>query len=94
MKKYRTFTPEFRAEAVRQALASDQSTSEVARSLNLRPDQLRHWIMQARRAGEVVPPADETPAEELQRLRQEVATLRLERDFLKKAAAFFANGSR
>ncbi len=94
MRKYRKFTPEFRANAVRQALASDRPTSEVARELKLRPDQLRHWISKAVHAGEVGPPTDETPAQELQRLRREVATLRQERDFLKKAAAFFANGSR
>jgi len=94
MRQRRFFTPEFRAEAVRQALASERPLSEVARELGLRADQLRHWKQQLKRAGAVAPPAGEPPEQELQRRRREVAVLRQERDFLKKAAAFFANASR
>lgn len=94
MRQRRAFTPEFRAEAVRQALASDRPLSEIARELGIRADQLRHWKQDLTRAGEVAPPPGESPEQELQRLRREVAVLRQERDFLKKAAAFFANESR
>jgi len=94
MRQRRFFTPEFRAEAVRQALASDRPLSEIARELGLRADQLRHWKQELTRAGAVAPPPGERPEQELQRLRREVAVLRQERDFLKKAAAFFANASR
>lgn len=93
MRKRRVFTPEFRAEAVRLALESDRPSSEIARELGIRPDQLRHWkqeLTQAPRGG----PSGETPDQELRRIRRELEVVRPERDFLKKAAAFFATGSR
>jgi transposase-like protein len=94
MKQRRSFSPEFRQEAVRLALASDRPLSEVARELQIRPDQLRHWKQQLTRAAGGPPPSGETPEQELRRLRREVEVLRQERDFLKKAAAFFAKESR
>jgi len=94
MKQRRSFSPEFRQEAVRLALESDRPLSEVARELKIRPDQLRHWKQQLTRAAGASPPSGETPAQELRRLRREVEVLRQERDFLKKAAAFFAKESR
>jgi transposase len=94
MRKRRSFTPEFRHEAVRLALESDRPLSEIARELQLRPDQLRHWKQQFTRAAGGPPPSGETSEQELRRLRREVEVLRQERDFLKKAAAFFAHESR
>ena len=94
MKQRRSFSPEFRQEAVRLALASDRPLSEIARELKIRPDQLRHWKQQLTRAAGEPPPSGETPDQELRRLRREVEVLRQERDFLKKAAAFFARESR
>jgi transposase len=94
MRKRRSFTPEFRQEAVRVALESERPLSEIARELQLRPDQLRHWKQQLTRAAGGPPPSGETPEQELRRLRREVEVLRQERDFLKKAAAFFAHESR
>ena len=75
-------------------LESDRPLSEVARELQIRPDQLRHWKQQLTRAAGASPPSGETPEQELRRLRREVEVLRQERDFLKKAAAFFAKESR
>jgi transposase len=94
MRKRRSFTPEFRAEAVRLALESERPLSEIARELGIRPDQLRHWKQQLTRAAGDSPPPGETPEQELRRLRRENVVLRQERDFLKKAAAFFAKESR
>lgn len=94
MRKRRAFTPEFRAEAVRLALESERPLSEIARELGVRPDQLRHWKQQLTRAAGGPPPSGETPEQELRRLRRELAVLRQQRDFLKKAAAFFAQESR
>lgn len=93
MRKRRSFTPEFRHEAVRLALESDRPLSEIARELGIRPDQLRHWKQDATRAAGRPAPSGESPEQELRRLRREVAVLRQERDFLKKAAAFFAKES-
>jgi transposase len=55
---------------------------------------LRHWKQQLTRAAGGPAPSGETPEQELRRLRREVEVLRQERDFLKKAAAFFAKESR
>ena len=74
-------------------LESDRPLSTIARELGIRPDQLRHWKQDATRAAGSPAPSGESPEQELRRLRREVAVLRQERDFLKKAAAFFARGS-
>lgn len=97
----RQFTREFKLEAVRLARESGKSQAQVARELGIRPDMLRAWKRQAEgRAGltgkEVFPGNGKQPSqdEELQRLRRENERLRQERDFLKKAAAYFAKESR
>ena len=97
----RQFTPEFKLEAVRLAKESGKPQAQVARELGIRPDMLRSWKRQAEgRAGfaaaDVFPGNGHQPSqdEELQRLRRENERLRQERDFLKKAAAYFAKESR
>jgi transposase len=91
----RSFTPEFKAEAVKLATSSEKSIGQVAKDLDLTETALRNWVRQARHAqavpsGEVVT-ADERA--ELMRLREENRELRMQRDFLKKATAFFAKES-
>lgn len=87
----RSFTAEFKAEAVRLVLDEGKSVSAAARSLDLTASALRVWVERAR--------ADRTKGKtgltteeraELARLRKENRTLKMERDILKKAAAFFA----
>ncbi len=97
----RQFTREFKVEAVRLARESGRSQAHVARELGIRPDMLRAWKRQMEgRTGSAVADAsfgNQKPAsqdEELQRLRRENDVLRQERDFLKKAAAYFARESR
>src|SRR3954466_4778944 len=92
----RRFTGEFKAEAVRllrQRQAQGIPAAEVARELDIGPGLLHHWVSQGRDAD---PRSDrgETLEEEVRRLRRENATLRDERAFAKKAAAFFAMESR
>jgi len=66
----------------------------VCRELDLSPEQLRTWERQLDGAGVATGPRPvESAAEELRRLRRENAVLKQERDFLKKAAAFFAKES-
>lgn len=91
----RRFTHEFKAEAVR--LLRDRqrrgdSESQVARDLGLTPQLLHDWADQLDVGGRPAP-LGETLEEEVRRLRRENATLKLERDFAKKAAAFFAKES-
>lgn len=88
--KRRQFSREFKEEAVRLVVESGRPLSVIARELGIRPEQLREWRGQVRRLKPAVP----AEAEELQRLRQELELTRQERDFLKKAAAFFAKESR
>ncbi|WP_437607919.1 IS3 family transposase [Sorangium sp. So ce834] len=85
-RKRRAFTPEFKAEAVRLAKASDRSIGQVAKDLDLTETALRDWIKRADTdAGHGPPGALTTPErEELQRLRRDVKRLEMEREILKK----------
>jgi transposase-like protein len=93
VRKRPTYPPEFKAEAVRLAHVGDKSVSQVAQALGVSETTLREWMERAERSKAAVAPAGPLSAEErqeLQRLRRENARLQMERDFLKKAAAFFA----
>jgi transposase len=87
----RKYTPEQRADAVR-LVREVGNLSKVARDLDLTEGTLRQWVQRAEidagRGPEGALTTDER--EELRRLRRECRTLEMERDFLKKAAAFFA----
>lgn len=91
-RKRRAFTKEFKAESVRLVRDSGKSVGAIARELDLTETALREWVRQAEvDAGRGRPGALTTEErEELARLRREVRTLRMERDILKKATAFFA----
>lgn len=90
----RAFSPEFKEEAVRQVTELGRPVNQVARELEIRPEQLRGWKKQLLGSGAVAPPVrTETLDEELRRVKRELEVVKQERDFLKKAAAFFAKGS-
>ena len=88
----RKYTPEQKADAVRM-VREVGNLAQVARDLELTETSLRNWVKQAEidegRGQEGALTTEER--DELRRLRREVRTLEMERDFLKKAAAFFAN---
>ncbi len=90
-RKRRSFTAEQKADAVR-LVRETGSISKVARDLDLTETSLRHWVQQAEIDEGQGPEGALTTEEreELRRLRRENRTLQMERDFLKKAAAFFA----
>jgi transposase len=94
-KPRRRFTDEFKAEAVR-VLRDRQrvggTETEVARDLGISAGVLHDWAERFDAGGRPAP-RGETVEEEVRRLRRENATLKLERDFAKKAAAFFAKES-
>ena len=90
-RKRRTYTAEQKADAVR-LVKENGSLPTVAKDLELTESALRNWVVQAR-AGKDKPkedPLTTSERDELKRLRRETKILRQERDFLKKAAAFFA----
>ena len=91
----REFTAEFKAGAVRLVVEEGRSLQDVARSLDLVPSALRNWVLQAKAdAGSgSVGVLTTSEREELVRLRRELRQTRMERDILKKAAAFFAKES-
>jgi len=90
----RSFTDEFRAGAVRLVLDEGKSISQVARDLELTASALGNWVAHARADrshGKTGLTTEER--EELSRLRRENRALRMERELLKKWAAFFAKES-
>lgn len=97
-RKRRTYTPEFKQEAVRRVREDHRGIAEVGRDLGVCRSVLRAWVQKAE-AGELggSPTAPSSPTsleDEVRRLRKENAILREERQILKKAAAFFAKESR
>lgn len=92
----RSFTKEFKREAVRLITEGKQSIAQVARDLGIRDTILGRWKKEAAQHQEAAFPgngqlrADEA---ELRQLRWENERLRMERDILKKAAAIFSKDS-
>ena len=90
----KTYTREFKLQAVRMMADQGLSVAEVARLLGVGENCLRNWRQAAQEQGASAFPGQGnlSPAEEeLRRLRAEVQRLRAERDLLKKAAAYFAS---
>ena len=94
-RKRRTFTAEEKAEAVRLVKSTGHSVYRVAHELDLTETALRRWVQQSETdAGEGPSEALTTSErEQMVKLRRENRRLRMERDFLKEATAFFARDS-
>ncbi|HEY8112904.1 MAG TPA: transposase [Actinomycetes bacterium] len=88
----RKFTPEYKAEAVQFVIASGKPIAEVARNLGIVEGTLGNWVAKARENGELTePPLELSERAEFERMKKELQQVKMERDFLKKAAAFFAS---
>ena len=94
-RKRRKFTAEFKADAVRLCAAGGRSIGQVATDLDLTETALREWVRRSEAdAGKGNPEVLTTAErEELRQLRRDNKRLLMERDILKKAAAFFAKES-
>ena len=95
-KKLSSFTPEFRADAVRLVIEQGYSSSEVARRLGVSASNVSRWVRQYRQDQEDIGQSGVTRREleaENRRLKKENKRLQMEREILKKAAAFFAKES-
>jgi transposase len=103
---HRTFSAAFKVEAVhlmRRRRAQGVTLAQIGRELDVRPQLLWEWARRqdGRGTGRVdgppgigrAAPDEESLEDEVRRLRREVAVLRQEREFAKKAAAFFAKES-
>jgi len=87
--KRKSYTPKFRAEAARLVIDTGRTIAEVAREIGVGEGLLGRWVATERAKMEDPPEAlDADERAELTRLRREVAELRVDRAFLKKAAAY------
>lgn len=93
----RSFTPEFRLEAVKLVRDRGVSQAQVARDLGVHYNVLRKWVKDAKGdAARAIPGRGKMRADDVEvaRLRRELAQTKAERDILKKAIAFFAKEPR
>jgi transposase-like protein len=88
----RSFSPEFKADVVRLCQNGQEKIGDVAKRLDLTETAVRAWVKQAEvdAGGSATELLTTTEREELARLRRENKRLTMEREILKKAAAFFA----
>ena len=92
----RVFTREFKVEAVQLVKGRGVSVAQAARDLGLHENVLRKWVRDlAADPVQAFPGHGQQKADqaEITALRREVAKLKMERDILKKAAAWFAKES-
>ena len=95
-KKTQSYPESFRREAVRLADLPDRTAADVARELGIHPGQIYNWRTQFNKLSKnqftVVDGTNYSQEEiaEIRRLKKEIAELKEERDFLKKATAYFA----
>ena len=89
----RSFPKEFKADAVALVLDEGRSIASVARSLGIGESNLGNWVRQARVDRGEREGLTTTERAELARLRRENAQLRMERDLLKRATAFWVKES-
>jgi|SRR5210317_2270049 transposase len=95
--KRKHYSKQFKVDAVKLVIEQGYNVSEAARNLGIHHSSLRRWKKQLDADGNQAFPGKghmTTEKEELYRLRKENKRLRMEREILKKAAAFFANESK
>ena len=85
------YTPEFRESSVKLALESKNTIAGTARDLGIKVSTLHSWISKESETKAINIASDDNKFhEELKRLKKEIAQVTMERDILKKAAAYFA----
>jgi transposase len=88
------YTKEYRAEAVELVINSGRPIAEIARDLGINESTLGYWVKAAKNSGKASEkPADTDERVRIRELEEENRRLKMERDFLKKAAAWFARES-
>jgi transposase len=90
----RNYTREFKLSAVQLVNHQGYSVPDAAKSLGIDPGNVRNWIKQLGKEAGHAPSGEGAVQAELRRLRKENARLLMEREILKKAAAFFAREQR
>ncbi len=92
MKKRRTFSREYKLAAVKKVIEQGMAFSQVAKDLDVKDSLIRNWRKKFIADGVLDAASVQSPTveAELKRLREENRQLKMERDILKKATAFFA----
>ena len=95
MPKGKTYTPEFKEQAVKRVVDNSLPIAQVARELGVNDTTLGFWVKDYRKkhAGDPLPP-DMQDAERIRELERRNRELEMELAFLKKAAAYFAREQR
>lgn len=90
-KSRRSFTPEYKDEIARMVVEASRAIPSTAREIGVNEQTLRNWVNDYRKAHAAdEPPLTVSERARLRELEKEVRELRLEKEFLGKAAAFFA----
>lgn len=93
--KRRKFSPEFKDEAVKMVILASRPIAQVARELNINEGTLGNWIARYRKDHpDEQPPLDVDERTRLREQERELRELKMENEFLKKAAAYFARDPR
>lgn len=86
------YTQEYKDEAVELAVSSGRPIAEIARDLGINEGTLGNWVQTAKKSGKLKgKPLDADERARFKELEEENRRLKMERDFLKKAAAWFAS---
>lgn len=96
MRKLQSYTPEFRAEAIKLVFEQDLSLENASKRLGIPKGTLGNWMAKAKTFNHTSVPGTRSSSDleaENNRLRKELAETRMERDILKKATAYFARES-
>lgn len=94
----RVYTKEFKEQAAKLVVRDGLGVTEAARRLSISVKTLAHWVAAAKSGQETPSDTRRKPTTELEaevaRLKRELAEMKMERDLLKKATAYFAKESR
>jgi transposase len=96
-KQQKTYTREFKLEAVRLVRSSDKPMSQIARDLGVSDSALYHWCKQLADQGEQAFPGSghqSAEQDEIRRLKRELEVTRQERDILKKVVSIYSRDAR
>lgn len=90
----RKYTQEYKAEAVELVISSGRPAAEIARELGINEGTLNNWVNVAKKNGTIKEkPLNIDERARLKELEAELRRVKMERDLLKKAAAWFASQS-
>lgn len=87
------YPPEFRRDVVAVARRGDLSVAEIAVDFDIAPESVRRWMKQADVDDGIVEGQTSSEQTELVQLRRRMRRLEMENEILRRAAAYFAQGS-